>query len=96
VSFQKRIKAVTSEEIEQISSIAGMRKRIFEARNFDPIVNQVFKAAQLAGLSGEETFAMLAYHALVAHENVADSYRDHMNSCTRTAVIWTPPAKAKP
>jgi hypothetical protein len=50
----------------------------------------------LAGLSGEETFAMLAYHALVAHENVADSYRDHMNSCTRTAVIWTPPAKAKP
>jgi hypothetical protein len=93
-----RVKAITAEEIEQIGSIAGIRKRILEARRFDPIVNQVFKAAEMAGLSGEETFVMLAYHALVSHEDVAAAYRDHLNSCARpSAVIWTPSAPpAKP
>lgn len=76
-----RLKPETAEEIEQTQTITGMRKRIREGSLFDPIVNQSLRSAEMQGLNGEETFVLLAYHALIAKEEIQLAYTEHFNIC---------------
>jgi hypothetical protein len=66
----KPIEARTAEEIEQIQTPNGIRQRIHEARLHDPLVRRVFDLASRQGLSGEDLYAILAYHALVAKQRL--------------------------
>lgn len=55
---------------EGLLTPAGMRKRLIEAwrRGSSPIINDVISFAWQEGLSGEDTYTVLAYAALVAIE----------------------------
>ena len=87
---QKRIKAQTAEEIEQIQTPAGIRKRLFEAQYYDPIVHSVLRLAQMQDLSGEDTFALLAYHALVAKEEGQLREIERLNMTLTPSIIVRP------
>jgi hypothetical protein len=66
----KPIEPQTAEEIEQIKTPNGIRQRINEARRYDPLVRQVFDLAYQQGLSGEDLYTLLAYHALVTKQKL--------------------------
>jgi hypothetical protein len=68
--IDQRLKAETAEEIEEIQTIAGIKGRICRSRWFDPLIAQVFRLAERQNLSEEETYVLLAYHALVAKETI--------------------------
>lgn len=72
-----RIKAETAEEIEQVQTLAGLRKRIFEFSRHDPLVRRVMDVAMLNGLNTEEMFARLAYGALIAKDAAEDQLLEH-------------------
>jgi len=71
------IKAETAEEIEQVQTVVGLRKRIFEFSRHDPLVRRVMDLAMLNGLDTEEMFARLAYAALVAKDAAEDQLLEH-------------------
>ena len=77
----QRIKAETAEEIEQIQTPTGIRKRLWEVgyRN-DPIVSRIFDLARHEGLSGEDTYTLLAYYALADRERLEQLLVDFYNS----------------
>jgi hypothetical protein len=91
---QPRIKAETAEEIEEIQTGHGLRKRIFEASRHDPLVRRVMDLAMLEGLNTEEMFTRLAYYALVAK----DDAEARLLECLQTSVpiVRLPTAAAIP
>ena len=75
----KRIKAETAEEMHLVSTPNGVRKRIVEASFNDPMIRNVLDMARLQGWSGEDTYAFLAYHALVAKQEYEERMMDEIN-----------------
>ncbi|MDO9252553.1 MAG: hypothetical protein Q7U48_13520 [Hydrogenophaga sp.] len=55
-----------------------MRAEMARLRRQDAIVHNAMTAADVAGLSGEDRYTFLAYHALVALSNTRESYLEHM------------------
>lgn len=76
------IKAETAEEIEQVQTLAGLRKRIFEYSRHDPLIRRVMDLAMMHGLNTEEMFARLAYAALCAKDETEARFLEHMQTCT--------------
>lgn len=58
--------------IPEPKTIDEMRKAIYEGSFDSPLIRHALNNAYLSGMSGEDKYAMLAYHALVelqrAHE----------------------------
>lgn len=54
----------TEEEKKEIENPNGMRKRIDELSRYDPLVRNVLSYARHQGLSGEDKYLLLAFHAL--------------------------------
>jgi hypothetical protein len=81
------IKAETAEEIEQIQTIAGLRRRIFEMRQHDPLVRRVLDISMVEGLNTEETFARLSYFALVAKDEADDRLLEYMQTSGPTPFV---------
>jgi hypothetical protein len=53
--------------LEQADTPQEMRAAIEKAQCNSPIVRNTLMAARYAGLSAEDTYTMLAYHAMQAH-----------------------------
>lgn len=75
----RKIKAETAEEIEGLKDPRWVRKRLLQAVDTDPVVQQVYRLAQMEGLSGEEFYVYLAYHALVVMEETKQAYLEYVN-----------------
>lgn len=63
-------KPETAKETEAQSTLNGMRKAIVYAQRDVALIRQCLDAAYHQGLSGEDTYALLAYHALRQLEEV--------------------------
>jgi hypothetical protein len=75
VGFQYGLrKPETAEEIQQQNTIRGMRIAILEAQRDSPLIRQALITAECAGLSGEDTFTLLAYYALLSLEDHAQRH----------------------
>lgn len=61
----------TAEEVQQQSTLRGMRHAIWNAQRDSPLIAQALRTAECAGLSGEDTFTLLAYYALLSLEDHA-------------------------
>ena len=72
----KPLKSQTAE----IQTANGIRRRLLEASRNNSLIRAVFDMAQREGLSGEDTYALLAYHALVAKEEMEQQAIDALNS----------------
>lgn len=66
-----RIEAKTAEDAQSIETADGLR-RWLRSRSC-PIIRASLRQAECMGLSGEETYARLAYHALVALEKMGNN-----------------------
>lgn len=74
---EHQVEARTAEEIEQAKTPSGMRQRIFYAAYSDPLIGRVLDLARRNGLSGEDTYVLLAYHALCVKQRYeADRLED--------------------
>ena len=60
----------TAEEINAQATIDGMRKAIWESQRDSVLIKNALITADYAGMSGEDRYVFLAYHALVALEEV--------------------------
>jgi hypothetical protein len=80
--MNQRIKADTAEEIEEIQTIAGIKRRIRHSTLSDPLVAQVFRFAERQNLSEEEMYVLLAYHALVAKETLEKDLLNRLSTAT--------------
>lgn len=61
-------KPETIEETERQATLDGMRAAIEEAQRDSVIIQSCLNQARYQGLNGEDTYTLLAYHALVAVE----------------------------
>ena|SRR5690348_16830185 len=74
-------KPETAKETEdQLGSIDGMRRAILRASRDSGIIRTCLDQAQYRGLSGEDTYVLLAYHALRMLE---DMHRNHSDLLAR-------------
>ena len=64
----EKLKPLTAEEVKEVSTVEGMRRRIQRYAHDDSLTRHVFDSAYYRGLSGEDTMTMLAYHALLDRE----------------------------
>ena len=72
---------MTTEQLKDAETPDEMRAAIFMAARHDPLIRQVMDAADHKGMSGEDRYTVLAYHALKAmmdaHQREIDFYRTH-------------------
>lgn len=66
------IKPRTPEETEDAETPDGMRRRILEYSREDPMVRRVLDMARHYGMSGEDTYTILAFRALCDRERFMD------------------------
>jgi hypothetical protein len=83
------IEAKTAEELNGITTADGLRRWLRSRRNC-PLIFSVFREAERSGCSGEETYARLAYYALVSLEKMHEDYMRHLNRCANSPVITKP------
>ncbi len=64
------LKPATAQEVTDCTTPDGMRRRLREYafRGSEPIVKAIFDAAEIRGLSGEDTMTWLAFEALKGME----------------------------
>lgn len=65
----------TEEDAKTEATINGMRKAIIKAQRDSPLIRNVLNAAWYQGLRGEDTYVLLAYHAL---QMLEDHYQRNM------------------
>ena len=51
-------------ELLDVDTVEKMREELFKASYYDPLIRQVFDMANYKGLSGEDRYTLLAYHAM--------------------------------
>lgn len=83
----RKLKAETAEELEQIRTPNGIRQRLLEASRYDPLVRRVFDLAVREGLSGEDIYTLLAYHAIVQKQELEQLILDDLNTRVMPALI---------
>jgi hypothetical protein len=66
----------TAEETKDAETPAGMRRRILQYSREDPMVRQVLDMARYHGMSGEDTYTVLAFNALRDRERFMDQVLD--------------------
>jgi len=69
-------KPETAEEVERHATLDGMRKAIWEAYRDSPVIRMGLETARYNGLNGEDTYTLLAYHALRQLEDHARRHSD--------------------
>lgn len=61
---------VSLEDIKDAETVEGMRRAIHRAARDSALINAVLQARNHGGMSGEDTYVMLAYHALLHLEQM--------------------------
>ena len=56
-------------ETERAATLEGMRAEIWKAYRDSPLISACLEASRYRGLSGEDTYTLLAYHALRSLED---------------------------
>ena len=55
---------MNTEQVRDATTTEEMRAEIFRLQRLDPLVRSVMDAANYRGMSAEDRYTMLAYHAL--------------------------------
>lgn len=80
----------TAEEINEASTIEGMRKRIQQYAYNDALTKVSLDGAYHRGLSGEDTMTLLAYNALCWREKQMDAELDRLAIDPKPPLIFGP------
>lgn len=82
-------KPETAKETEdQLGSIDGMRRAITHAGYRDSaLIHQCMMTADVQGMSGEDRYVLLAYHALRQLEDIWQQHSDAMSKIPMPATI---------
>ena len=80
----------TAEEIKDAETPEGMRRRLQQYAREDPLVRRVLEMARYQGLSGEDTYTILAFHALIDRERFMDQILDWNMLNIKRQVITKP------
>lgn len=80
------------EQVKEATTPTEMRAELCRLRHFDPLVRAVFDSADYSGMSAEDRYTVLAYHAMKA-KNEAQSKVLEFASYTVPPMIL--PANAK-
>jgi hypothetical protein len=62
----------TPTEVEEATTVAGMRRIINRASRESSIVCACFEKAWIQGMTSEETYVTLAYHALISLQKAVE------------------------
>ena len=66
----EKLKPATAAEAAECLTPQGIRRRLdTHGYRCDPLVNRVFQQAHYSGLTGEDKYTLLAWHALLALED---------------------------
>lgn len=68
-------------EVTEATTLDGMRRAIYKGSYESSLIRALLDRARYAGLSGEDTYVTLAYHALIALEK---EHRAHMRLLSLT------------
>ena len=80
----------TAEETKDADTPEGMRRRIQQYAREDPLVRQVLDMARYQGLSGEDTYTILAFAALRDRERFMDQILEWHMVTVKPQVIPKP------
>ena len=80
----------TAEEVKDCETPDGMRRRIQQYSREDPMVRQVLDMARYHGLSGEDTYTILAFNALRDRERFMDQVMEWHVLNVKPQVIQKP------
>lgn len=82
-----RLKPETAADVEQESTIQGMRQRIYKFSRENSMVDAILMSAQARGLSGEDTMTWLAYETLKRVETLEELSLEHVRTHITPMVI---------
>ena len=82
-----------AETNDQLSTVDGMRRAIMKAAYDSALIRQCLLVADHAGLSGEDRYAMLAYHALRQLEDLYQQHSDVLDRLPMPPMILKRPAE---
>lgn len=89
---QRKLKPETAEEVKEVETVEGMRKRIMDYARDDSMTNYVLQHAHHRGLSGDDTMTILAYQALLERESFREMVLEfHDVSITKSIYITGKP-----
>lgn len=71
IRFGLKKPSTTDEQLKVGGDVNAMRRAIDEGRRDSALIHRVLMSAECTGLSGEDKYVMLAYHALIALEEHA-------------------------
>lgn len=81
----------TAEETRDAETPEGMRRRIQQYSREDPMVRQVLDMARYHGMSGEDTYTILAFYALRDRERFMDQVMEwHMLNVKPQVIVPKP------
>lgn len=86
-----RLKPETAAEVEEVKTVEGMRKRIYEYARADALTKTMLEHGRWNGLSGDDMMTALAYHALIEREKYRDMVLEQTMLQPMPPMIVTPP-----
>lgn len=84
------INPTTAEDVKDAETPEGMRRRIMQYSREDPMVRQVLDMARYHGMSGEDTYTVLAFNALRDRERFMDQVLEWHHLNVRPQIIPKP------
>lgn len=67
------------EQVKDVRGIYAMRRELERMRSHSALVNNVFTAGIVSGMTIEETYVMLAYHAVRQQQRLMQQLIDQIN-----------------
>lgn len=74
-------------QVKDATTTEEMRAELYRLRHFDPLVRAVFDAADYAGMSAEDRYTMLAYHAMRDRNKVMETALEFANCTMRPIAV---------
>lgn len=75
------------EQVKEVTTPEEMRAEIFRLQHYDALVRNVMEAANYGGLSAEDRYTILAYHALCAKNDALSRMIEIANTSARSQIF---------
>ena len=85
----------TAAECEARATINGMRQAILRGQRDSALINSCLRQAEYAGMSGEDLYVLLAYHALIALEKTHQNLSKWVSLTPNPTPVLIRPAEGK-
>ena len=75
------------EQVKDAATPEAMRAEIYRMERYDSLVRYVMQAANYSGMSSEDRYTILAYHALKAKNDAQSQLLQWVNMSAATPII---------